>query len=135
VIEHLEDIPPFVAAAARCARSGGAVLVSVPNRERLHLGIDPFDFPPHHVSRWAVQDLEELGRRLALGVVDVAAQRRTPSSIARAAPAMVRRLPGKVRKHQNVASSTATPGPRMSPWHRLRRLTYDHTMLARYRAP
>jgi SAM-dependent methyltransferase len=134
VIEHLDDISPFVLAAARCARSGGAVLISVPNRERVRLGgIDPYDFPPHHVSRWAPRDLEELGRRLDLDVVEVVAQRRTPASMGRAAPRLLRHLPTRLRKRGTTPSTTGPSTAPSSITERLRQFAYEHTMLARYR--
>ncbi|MEY2423063.1 MAG: hypothetical protein QOI95_3130 [Acidimicrobiaceae bacterium] len=135
VIEHLDDVSPFVLAAARCARSGGTVLISVPNRERARLGgLDPFDFPPHHVSRWAARDLEQLGRRLHLDVVEVVAQRRTPGSVGRAAPRLLRHLAARPRQRSAGRSTTMPSGPRPSIAERIRRFGYEHTMLARYRA-
>ena len=63
VIEHLPDIRPFVQSALACVAPGGRLVVSVPNRERLKMSeFEPLDCPPHHLSRWGVEQLEYLSR-------------------------------------------------------------------------
>lgn len=68
VLEHLQDVMPFVRAMLACVRPEGTLVVSVPNRLRLR-GEDnpePLDCPPHHVSRWHPRQFAELAA--ALGV-------------------------------------------------------------------
>jgi SAM-dependent methyltransferase len=55
LLEHVPDPQNVISAAARCLRPGGRLFVSVPNRDRaFREPLEPLDFPPHHVSRWAV---------------------------------------------------------------------------------
>jgi len=61
VLEHLDDIVPFVEEAALCLRPGGRLLISVPNRHRLWRQYqEPLDCPPHHLSRWSETQFERL---------------------------------------------------------------------------
>lgn len=63
VLEHLDAVIPFTKQAAACLRPGGRLLVSVPNRHRLWRQPDePLDCPPHHLSRWARPQFEQLAR-------------------------------------------------------------------------
>lgn len=63
VIEHVPDPLSFLHAAKRLVRSGGLLVVSVPNDHGLHrfMPFDPANLPPHHVSRWRRADLRQLG--------------------------------------------------------------------------
>jgi 2-polyprenyl-3-methyl-5-hydroxy-6-metoxy-1,4-benzoquinol methylase len=63
VLEHLPHLRSYVLGMLACLRSGGLLIVSVPNRLRT---IDPefpepLDSPPHHVSRWHPRQLHALG--------------------------------------------------------------------------
>ena len=67
VLEHISSILPFTQHAAHCLRPGGRLLVSVPNRYRFWRNPnEPLDCPPHHLSRWAKPQLEELAQRCGL---------------------------------------------------------------------
>jgi 2-polyprenyl-3-methyl-5-hydroxy-6-metoxy-1,4-benzoquinol methylase len=70
VLEHVPDPRTFLRHAVRLVRSGGLVIVAVPNNLGVHtiLPFDPANMPPHHISRWRVQDLEQLARALNLTV-------------------------------------------------------------------
>jgi SAM-dependent methyltransferase len=75
VVEHVRSPVDFVAAAARLVRPGGHLMIAVPSEERM-LGLlhhDPANWPPHHVSRWRGEDLEQLAKRTGLVVVDQSA--------------------------------------------------------------
>lgn len=72
VVEHVSAPVEFVSAAARLVKPGGYISIAVPSDRRM-LGLlhhDPADWPPHHVSRWRIKDLRELGRRSGLEFVE-----------------------------------------------------------------
>lgn len=72
LIEHVTDVAGQMRPAAETLRKGGQLFVAVPNRDRLNTGVfEPLDFPPHHLSRWSVQQLSELGDRLQLELINV----------------------------------------------------------------
>lgn len=81
VLEHVPDPVTFLREAAALTRSGGAVVIGVPNE----LGVgrlcpwDPHQWPPHHISRWRAQDLRELGRRAGLTVAAIGTDRMSGS--------------------------------------------------------
>jgi 2-polyprenyl-3-methyl-5-hydroxy-6-metoxy-1,4-benzoquinol methylase len=69
VIEHVSDPPRVMRAARTCLRPGGKLFASVPNRERALRGADePLDCPPHHVTRWAAEQLYALAARTGFRV-------------------------------------------------------------------
>jgi SAM-dependent methyltransferase len=63
VLEHLPNPHGFLDVVTECLRPGGAIVISVPNRDGLRklLALDPANLPPHHLTRWRLQDLERLG--------------------------------------------------------------------------
>lgn len=70
VVEHVPDPRAFLRHAARLVKSGGLVIVAVPNNSGQHvlLPFDPANMPPHHVSRWRARDLDRLGADCGLTV-------------------------------------------------------------------
>lgn len=72
-LEHLPDAAILMGPVVACARPGGSVFVSVPNRDRFRgPGLEPLDCPPHHVSRWAADHFRFLADRFGLQLVSVA---------------------------------------------------------------
>jgi 2-polyprenyl-3-methyl-5-hydroxy-6-metoxy-1,4-benzoquinol methylase len=71
VIEHVPDPITFLRQAATLVRSGGIIVVAVPNNRGQHvvLPFDPANMPPHHVSRWRMRDLQQLGAKCGLRIV------------------------------------------------------------------
>ena len=68
-LEHVADPVGIAAAAARCLRSGGRAFISVPNRDRpWREEGEPLDRPPHHVTRWAGDQLYRLADLVGLQV-------------------------------------------------------------------
>ena len=66
-LEHLASVAPLMEAAKTCVRPGGAIFLSVPNRQRAGRRDDePLDCPPHHVSRWDADQLRFLADRFGL---------------------------------------------------------------------
>lgn len=73
VVEHLGAVMPFVAAAYRCVTPGGILVLSVPNRaRRKDLSFGSLDYPPHHLSRWAEQQLGMVADQLGARTVSIA---------------------------------------------------------------
>jgi SAM-dependent methyltransferase len=67
LIEHLEQVQPFLQAALVCLRPGGTLILSVPNRQRLFCQeLEPLDCPPHHVSRWHSKQFKMIAELLNL---------------------------------------------------------------------
>ena len=67
VLEHLDRVVPFTRQAASCVRTGGRLLISVPNRHRLwRQRLEPLDCPPHHLSRWAGPQFNQLALHCGL---------------------------------------------------------------------
>jgi SAM-dependent methyltransferase len=72
VVEHVSAPVEFVTSAARLVKPGGYICIAVPSDQRM-LGLlhhDPADWPPHHVSRWRMEDLKKLGIRSGLDFVE-----------------------------------------------------------------
>lgn len=75
VIEHLGSVMPFVQAAYQCVKPGGTLVLSVPNRNcRKGDDFGSLDYPPHHLSRWAEEQLMSVARRLNGRVLSIARQ-------------------------------------------------------------
>jgi SAM-dependent methyltransferase len=53
VLEHQEDPRGFLASCAALVRPGGALVLSVPFRDRWPRWNEPWDDPPHHLTRWS----------------------------------------------------------------------------------
>jgi SAM-dependent methyltransferase len=72
VLEHIDRIQPFLGTILRCLKPGGALHVTVPNRNRLFREpLEALDCPPHHVSRWSSRQLEKLAEIFELSLVSL----------------------------------------------------------------
>jgi SAM-dependent methyltransferase len=139
VVEHLAEVVPHVRASAACVRPGGRLVVSVPNRDRFRLSPhDPWDFPPHHVSRWGPDQLVALGRVARLDLVELRVQRRGVRALARDGGRAARRL-GRAaarlrRRNPGARDPHPSPAPRLPGRAAFQNLRTDHTMFAVYRS-
>lgn len=71
-LEHLPDVRTAICAARALLRPGGLFFASVPNRSRFGQRDDePLDCPPHHVSRWSVEQFHEIAERFDLDLLSV----------------------------------------------------------------
>lgn len=68
VVEHVEDPVGLLDASRRCLREGGELCFSVPLTPMSyeHAWPDPFNEPPHHLTRWNLRSLEALADRLGM---------------------------------------------------------------------
>jgi SAM-dependent methyltransferase len=109
-LEHVADPVGIAAAAARCLRRGGRAFISVPNRDRSWREEgEPLDRPPHHVTRWAGEQLYRLADLVGLQVEGLSFE--PPDiSVARALIADERgfgRSRGRIRRFAGRTWSTA----------------------------
>jgi SAM-dependent methyltransferase len=79
VLEHTQAPRQFVENMARCVRSGGRLLLSVPSEDGFGSAVinDLLNLPPHHLTRWSDRALVDLGARLGLTL-----ERLVPESVA-----------------------------------------------------
>ena len=78
-MEHLASVDQLVSSARRLAVPGGLILISVPNRERSAVNeVAVLDWPPHHLSRWAPEQMQVLSERWSLESLAVEVETRTP---------------------------------------------------------
>jgi len=82
VLEHQASPGQFLSDAKACLCPGGYMALSVPNRERWRVGMDPLDYPPNHFLRW---DGKSLKKVLAFHGFDVLSVREGTASISYAA--------------------------------------------------
>ena len=71
VVEHVADPVQMLERARGCLNENGIIMFSVPVTPMSyeHAWPDPFNMPPHHLTRWSVRSLEALARRLGMQVV------------------------------------------------------------------
>jgi hypothetical protein len=63
----VKDPRSLIEGAARLMAPAGRLFVSVPNRHRLpSRGVEPLDYPPHHVTRWGVGQFEHIAHDFGL---------------------------------------------------------------------
>jgi SAM-dependent methyltransferase len=82
VLEHQAAPVEFLQKVKACVRPGGAVALSVPNRERWLTGPDVLDYPPNHFLRWNAGALTKFLRAQGFEVLSV---REQPAGIAHTA--------------------------------------------------
>lgn len=71
VLEHVAAPTEFARSVSRLVKAGGYLAIAVPSDRRM-LGLvehDPADWPPHHVSRWRLKDLQAIGKSLGLELI------------------------------------------------------------------
>ena len=68
VVEHVADPLEMLERARDCLHGGGTIMFSVPITPMSyeHAWPDPFNMPPHHLTRWSIRSLEALARRLGM---------------------------------------------------------------------
>ena len=59
VLEHQAAPSEFLQKVRQCLKPGGAIALSVPNRERWMTGPDVLDYPPNHFLRWNAAALKK----------------------------------------------------------------------------
>ena len=72
VLEHVAEPVEVMKSAARFLKPGGYISIAVPSEQGIcrFSDCDPAQWPPHHVSRWRLQDLEQLARAAGLKLAE-----------------------------------------------------------------
>jgi 2-polyprenyl-3-methyl-5-hydroxy-6-metoxy-1,4-benzoquinol methylase len=73
VLEHVTDPRSFLEAAARCVKSGGRLIMSVPGEDsfaRYAYG-DVLNMPPHHLTRWSDRSLRSISEILGWRLIAI----------------------------------------------------------------
>jgi SAM-dependent methyltransferase len=61
VLEHIADVHSFIQAKIECLKSGGTLIISVPNNESFIKDVDSaLNMPPHHMGLWDTKSLQSL---------------------------------------------------------------------------
>lgn len=107
VVEHVYDPVDVLGRARDCLTEGGVIMFSVPITPMSyeHAWPDPFNMPPHHLTRWSMRSLKALGDRLGMVFrVTVPKPAPLPSRVLRglALQAGISRQSSMVRKGLNV---------------------------------
>jgi SAM-dependent methyltransferase len=72
VVEHVADPLPLLEATSQLLRTGGILVLSVPNNDSVLFDqFDPLNAPPHHMGLWNLRALLWLERVLPLRTIDV----------------------------------------------------------------
>lgn len=72
VLEHLAEPAKSLADIVKLIRPGGHLIVTVPNADRIRFaGLETFDFPPNHNTRWTGKALAGLVERAGLEILEV----------------------------------------------------------------
>jgi len=82
VLEHQAAPVEFLQKVRACVRPGGAIALSVPNRERWLTGPDVLDYPPNHFLRWNAAALRKFLKAQSFEVLTI---REQPAGIAHTA--------------------------------------------------
>ena len=82
VLEHQAAPVEFLRKVKACVRPGGAIALSVPNRERWLTGPDVLDYPPNHFLRWNAAALRKFLSAQGFAVLSI---REQPAGLAHTA--------------------------------------------------
>jgi SAM-dependent methyltransferase len=77
VLEHVSDPVGFLKHASQFLAPGGCVSVAVPNDRGIYriCPKEPHQWPPHHVTRWRLEDLRRIADRCNLRLICAGANR------------------------------------------------------------
>ena len=73
VLEHVTDPVAFINTAKACLKPGGLLIMGIPTFDSYlqHLTNFTLNAPPHHISWWQVETLQELGRQCQLNTLGI----------------------------------------------------------------
>lgn len=77
VLEHISNVDSFLKAALEVTKTGGLVILAVPNNEPYYLTFDKYHFlnlPPHHMGWWDEKSLRSLGSIYNLELIELKKQ-------------------------------------------------------------
>ena len=73
VLEHIPDVNKFLKKAISCLKSGGLLIISVPNNESFikYNEYNILNMPPHHMGLWGAKSLKSLEQLFEIKLVDL----------------------------------------------------------------
>ena len=72
VLEHIKDVHSFLDSKINCLKSGGRLIVSVPNNDSYIQHSDTaLNMPPHHMGLWTQKSLESIADVFNLKIIDI----------------------------------------------------------------
>ena len=73
VLEHVLTPRDFIAASARCLKTGGLLILCVPSEDSFVslLPNNPLNLPPHHITRWTDKALKNMARLFPLELIAI----------------------------------------------------------------
>lgn len=145
-LEHMPQAALLMGPAVACARPGGRIFISVPNRLRYGRGdLEPLDCPPHHISRWdpihfkvladcfGVQLVAVRYEEPDLSVARLAYRERSERALSRLAGARAGRFLARAYAKGRIGPRRHARATRARTF--TRRGIYGHSMLAEFRRP
>ncbi len=71
VLEHINDVMPFINNAVKCLKPKGKLIVSVPNNDSFikHLPLNILNLPPHHMGLWDKTSLTNMAKIAGLSPI------------------------------------------------------------------
>lgn len=73
VLEHIYNVKEFLEASLKVLKTGGKLIIGVPNSEPYFLGYDKYctlNLPPHHMGLWNIKVFRELSNLFNLKILD-----------------------------------------------------------------
>ncbi len=72
VLEHIQDVMPFMQSAIKCLKPKGKIILSVPNNASFirDIPMNILNLPPHHMGLWDKESLSNLAKVLNLNLID-----------------------------------------------------------------
>lgn len=62
VLEHIQDVKDFMLSSSKCLKSGGKLIISVPDNESFVGDLNAYsNMPPYHVGRYTIDSLKKIG--------------------------------------------------------------------------
>lgn len=72
VLEHVSDVFEFLKAQIACLKTGGTLILSVPNNDSwLKRSYNVLNMPPHHMGLWNKKSLKNVARRFNLKIKSI----------------------------------------------------------------
>lgn len=73
VLEHIYNVKDFLEASLKVLKSGGKLIIGVPNNEPYFLGYDKYctlNLPPHHMGLWNKKTFKALAKLYDLKIIE-----------------------------------------------------------------
>lgn len=77
LFEHVNDVGQFLKDAIACLKTGGKLIIGVPNNDSAIFSKDPYhtlNLPPHHMLLWDKTSLASLADLFPLSITEIEAQ-------------------------------------------------------------